>query len=36
MVTNVLPVMEPAAVPESPVTVGATGEYVKVGTNDDV
>jgi len=36
MVTNVLPVMLPAVVPESPVTVGATGAYVKVGTKDDV
>ena len=36
MVTSVSPVMLPAVVPESPVTVGATGAYVKVGTKDDV
>jgi hypothetical protein len=35
MVTNVFPVIEPAVVPTSPVTVGAVGAYVNVGTNDD-
>jgi hypothetical protein len=34
MVTNVLPVIEPATVPVRPVTEGAPGEYVKVGTKD--